>query len=83
MSNLIEVLEENYINENPQEAGIRNAYLIKLFHSMQGLQIAAEGVEGFPVDQMESLGGIRVPEYPTQHGNFNGKINHLIRDFFN
>jgi len=65
--NLIEVLEENYINENPQEAGIRNAYLIKLFHSMQGLQIAAEGVEGFPVDQMESLGGIRVPEYPTQH----------------
>ena len=65
--NVVEVLEEDYIKNNPEEAGIQNVYLIRLFHAMKGLQTAAENVDGFPMDQMKDLGGIRVPEFPTQH----------------
>jgi len=64
---LLPTLEASYLEDHPDQAGIQNTYLTRLFMAMQGLQIAAEGLEGFSIADVVCTGITRVPDYPTQH----------------
>ena len=65
--NLLEVLEDAYIEEHPEDAGRYNTYLVRLFESMQGLQKTCENIDGFDMGVIEDMGKVKpVPDYPDQ-----------------
>jgi len=64
---LLPTLQARYLEDHPDQAGIQNAYLIRLFIAMQGLQIASERLDGFVIPDVKCTGVSRVPDYPTQH----------------